>query len=193
MSTRDDVHQIEAAVDRATLLIRRLTRLGGEDEAGTGVPDVNREIEEVAPLLRHLVPRTAVLDLDLDEEVRKANLDLVELGRILCNLVVNAGDALSEGGTVTVRTRSSVDGGRGAVELAVRDSGRGMTGETLSRVWEPYFTTKANGRGTGLGLPTVRAIVERRGGRITVASQPGLGTEFTIILPAAREAESRAS
>ena len=180
-------------MDRATLLIRRLTRLGGEDEPGTGVSDVNREIEELAPLLRHLMPRTAVLELDLREDVRKANMDPVELGRILCNLVVNAGDALADDGTVALRTRSGVDERGRTVELAVRDNGRGMSGETLSRVWEPYFTTKTNGRGTGLGLPTVRTIVERRGGKIVVASQPGMGTEFTIILPGVEHPEARAS
>lgn len=190
---QDDVKQIETAVDRAAVLIRRLTRLGGDDEPGIGTSDVNREIEEMAPLLRHLLPRTAKLELDLAPSVGTANVDPVELGRILCNLVVNAGDALDEVGTVTVRTRKSGGQEAGVVKIAVEDSGRGMSNDTLARVWEPYFTTKANGRGTGLGLPTVRAIVERRGGHIDVSSQPGKGTEFVITLPENLQLEARAS
>lgn len=188
---RDDVRQIEAAVDRAAMLIRRLTRLGGDDEPGTGTSDVNREVSEMAPLLRHLLPRTATLELDLAKELPEVDIDPVELGRVLCNLVVNAGDALGESGSVTVRTRPG--DGRGSVSLSVRDNGRGMSADTIARVWEPYFTTKATGRGTGLGLPTVRAIVERRGGQISVESEPGQGTEFTIQLPRVEQAEYRAS
>lgn len=190
---QEDVRQIEAAVDRAATLIRRLTRLGSDDEPGDGFSEVNREIEEMAPLLRHLLPRTAKLELDLQSDVGVANVDPVELGRMLCNLVVNAGDALGETGTVVVRTSSElVDGHRHAV-MTVSDSGRGMTRETLARVFDPYFTTKSNGRGTGLGLPTVRTIVERRGGHVEVTSEPGVGTEFTIALPESERPQARAS
>jgi two-component system NtrC family sensor kinase len=106
--------------------------------------------------------------------------DFGELRQAVVNLALNAMEAMGEGGTLVIETRTC-DGGR-AVEIAVEDSGPGIAPENLRKIFDPFFTTKE--KGTGLGLSVVYGIVQRHGGRIEVESQPGHGARFVIRLPA---------
>lgn len=110
--------------------------------------------------------------------------DQVLLRQLFSNLMINAIDAMGEGGTLKVRTRM-VHADRSYMEIKVSDTGRGITEEHIDRIFDPFFTTKD--RGTGLGLAIVSAVVNAHGGFIDVASKPGEGTVFTIGLPASRE------
>jgi signal transduction histidine kinase len=109
------------------------------------------------------------------------------LARVLTNLLVNAIDALPEEGDAAVSISWSVtklDGGqRDAIAVSVKDTGMGMSEEVRARIFEPYFTTKPEGEGTGLGLPTVFGIVQGVKGEVLVESSPGKGTTFTVVLP----------
>jgi two-component system, cell cycle sensor histidine kinase and response regulator CckA len=121
--------------------------------------------------------------------------DRGRLEQVLLNLAVNARDAMREGGTLTVKTRpAAVDAQHsrlhpgtspeGYVELAVQDTGIGMSADVRARIFERFFTTKPAGRGTGLGLSTVHGIIADLGGTVDVESQEGSGTTFRIFLPA---------
>ena len=143
---------------------------------------VRRLIGEDIQLITHLEP-----SLDL------VRADAGQLRQVLLNLVVNAWDAMPNGGTLTISTsnrelgdkeanRSGASPGR-YVELTVADTGSGMTKEVQSHLFEPFYTTKEQGKGTGLGLSTVFGIVRKHGGHIDVKSKPGKGTRFKILLP----------
>ncbi|MBN2445729.1 MAG: response regulator [Phycisphaerae bacterium] len=157
---------------------------------------LGRLLPELADTLRHMVTTRVDLELDVRPDVPPVNVDLVELEQVLLNLGINARDAMPNGGSLRLVARlASLDGdsepvrqgalsaGRFAV-LSVRDTGCGMDTEVLSQIFEPFFTTKPVGRGTGLGLFSVRDIVRRSGGHIEVNSQVGKGSEFVVYLPA---------
>jgi signal transduction histidine kinase len=126
-------------------------------------------LRQRATVLRELAPVPAV------EGVRR------ELEQVLLNLIVNAAQALAEEGTIRVRTAARGE----EVVIAVADDGCGIAAELLDRIFDPFFTTKPAGEGTGLGLSISHEIVRRHGGRIEVRSQPGRGSEFLVMLPAA--------
>jgi two-component system, cell cycle sensor histidine kinase and response regulator CckA len=108
-------------------------------------------------------------------------IDLGQLEQVITNLAVNARDAMPEGGTLTITTRAAA----GGVTICVGDTGVGIPPDILPDVFEPFFTTKGPDKGTGLGLATVREVVQRNGGRVGVTSRPGAGTTFELWLPAA--------
>jgi two-component system, cell cycle sensor histidine kinase and response regulator CckA len=128
----------------------------------------------------------------LAPQLPNVKVDAGRIEQVLMNLVVNARDAMPQGGTITIETEAAgfneltADGvGPGRyVVLSVSDTGRGMTEEIRRQVFEPFFTTKGRGKGTGLGLSTVYGIVKQSGGEVTVASTPGEGSSFRIFLPA---------
>jgi CheY-like chemotaxis protein len=157
-------------------------------------------------MLRRLIPTNIRFELRVDSDVYAIQGDAGQFEQILMNLVVNACDAMPTGGQLDVLVTnaeldelyvsSHVDACIGLhLLLTVRDSGCGMSAEVLNRMYEPFFTTKPPGKGTGLGLATVYAIVRRFGGHITAASSPGEGTEFKVYFPALRGhvEETRAS
>ncbi len=162
------------------------------------VIDVNGSISELVSLLRRTVGEDVQLDSVLSPDPVRVLCDPGELQQVLMNLVVNARQAIDGAGTITIETseelidedaasmHAELQPGR-YVRISVTDTGCGMAPETASRVFEPYFTTKDPGSGTGLGLSTVYAIVSRYGGYVTVYSEVGVGTSFKVYLPSTQE------
>ncbi|MEW6259645.1 MAG: response regulator [Thermodesulfobacteriota bacterium] len=156
--------------------------------------DLNRAVQNMQKMVRRLLRENITFDLKLAEHVHSIQADINQIEQVVVNLCVNAGDAMPEGGILTIMTRN-VDGktiplghDRPAVGewvcLSVRDTGCGMDEATRQRIFEPFFTSKRKGKGTGLGLSTVYGIVRQHGGFIEVYSTLGVGTTFDIYFPA---------
>jgi two-component system cell cycle sensor histidine kinase/response regulator CckA len=173
------LEDIDLALRRARELIRHLHGYANRRTAEAEVVHLDEVILSVEPLLRRLSGE-ATLNLRLDDDLPPARIDRVELEQVLVNLVVNARDALPGGGRISVFAHED----EGFVVLEVADDGIGMDEATRERIFEPFFTTKGPEHGTGLGLPTSRAIVERVGGSLTCDSRPGAGSVFRVRLPA---------
>src|SRR5207253_1690244 len=147
---------------------------------------LNELVVELQKLLVRLIGEHIHLETELEEELAPVRADPGQLEQVIVNLVVNARDAMAEGGRLRIETAHE----DGRVRLTVEDAGVGMDEETLSHLFEPFFTTKEQGKGTGLGLATVYGIVEQSGGEIVVHSEPGVGTRFDVFLPAAVPTET---
>ena len=137
--------------------------------------------------LRHLAGEHIAITLDLVAGAPRVGLSLAEAQQLILNLVLNARDAMPAGGKVCLSTRlgerESTQSGTQALEFSVSDSGTGMDAQTAAQIFEPFYTTRAPGRGTGMGLATVKRIVEDAGGSIRVDTTPGKGTRMTLRLP----------
>jgi PAS domain S-box-containing protein len=189
---RDDLRQAATAARAARTLVRRLLTMRASTAFQPAPIHMNRVIEEYADVLRCLVGERVTLRLDLRAELDRVQGVASELEQALLNLCLNARDAMPTGGRITVATED-VPGGSAAtvtdgakacfVRLSVSDTGIGMSEEVLDHIFEPLFTTKSPERGTGLGLPTVRTIVERHGGTMEVESTKGLGTTVRLLFP----------
>lgn len=178
---------IDAAAQRAAALVGNLTAFAGPGRAAPESLHVNAALEDLGGLLAELIGSNVALELRLEAEPDLVAIDLTELEQVVLNLVLNACDALAAGGGhVTVHTWTE----RGHLLLEVADDGRGIDPQTLERVFEPFFSTQPTG--SGLGLATVKGIVERSAGDIDVASVPGAGSTFTIRLPLVPGSEATA-
>jgi signal transduction histidine kinase len=164
-----------AAVDRSTELTRRLLAFGRSEPTQPAPTDVAAVVRETAALLRPLLGARVGLELAL-EPTPPVLIDPVEVEQIVMNLAINARDAMPDGGTIAISVGPVAD----CVELVVADEGEGIPPEHQERLFEPFFTTRADG--TGLGLATVYGIVTRTGGSIAVESEPGRGTRFRVRL-----------
>jgi signal transduction histidine kinase len=175
--------RIVSTADRAAQLTRRLMGFVRQEQEELSPLDLGPEVRALEATLRLILPAAVDLRVELPEGTTLPVLgSRVRLEQMLVNLVVNARDAMPRGGVLSVRA-GLAGPGDGQVLLEVRDTGVGMTPETRERIFELFFTTKAPGRGTGLGLPTLKAMVEETGGRIEVASAPDRGSRFRIYLP----------
>jgi PAS domain S-box-containing protein len=144
--------------------------------------DVARESER---MMRRLIGEDVEVLLDLDADLPAALVNRAQMLQVLMNLVINSRDAMPKGGRITLQTRGVAEApGKTNVMLVVRDTGVGMSKETLQRAFEPFFSTKPVGEGTGLGLSTVYGIVTQSGGRIELASDLGKGSVVTMLFPA---------
>ena len=190
-----DVAEVRKAASRAAELTRQLLVFSRRDLISPSVLDVNVTINDLMNLLNRTLGEDTVLQSALSPDLPQVLADPGELEQVLVNLVVNARDAISGGGTITVETSEHVIDEDAAsahaevrpgryVRIAVMDSGCGMSPEVTDRIFEPFFTTKAPGEGTGLGLSTVYGIANRYGGFVTVYSEIGVGTTFKVYLPA---------
>ncbi len=182
------LHRATAEIRRATgqgaALTRRLLGLASGSPGASRVLDLNAVVRDCQGLLHTLVGEGIALSVQAGTDVLAVRADPGELEQVLVNLVANARDALPPGGRVDVR----VSHAGGEAVLDVRDNGPGMEPAVLERIFEPFFTTKPAGAGTGLGLFVVYSVVQRHGGRVHVASTPGVGTRVTIHFPVSPDA-----
>jgi nitrogen-specific signal transduction histidine kinase/ActR/RegA family two-component response regulator len=192
---REDVTAITQAAGSASSLVRQLLAFSRRQMLRPEELDLSAVVERVEPLLRRLVGERITLRAALEGGLPGVRADPGQLEQVLVNLVVNARDAMPDGGTVSLETSAVLvdeDEARrhlglrpgSYVALTVTDTGVGMDRATRERVFEPFFTTKEPGRGTGLGLATVYGIVKQSDGYIGVTSEPGEGASFRMLLPA---------
>jgi PAS domain S-box-containing protein len=190
-----DIGQIELAAQKATRLTHQLLSFARRDVARPEVVGLNDVIQEVQRLLNRTIGEHVELVTNLGHELWPILADPGQMEQVLVNLAVNARDAMPLGGTLILETENlDVDEGYAAtrpevspgryVSLRVSDTGEGMPSEVLERAFEPFYTTKADGEGTGLGLATVYGIVRQHGGYAQIYSEVGIGTTFTALLPA---------
>ncbi|HEY4348933.1 MAG TPA: ATP-binding protein [Gaiellaceae bacterium] len=184
--------QIDRAAEQAAKLTAQLLAFSRQQVMRPEVSNLNSAVEETVTLLERLLGEHILLETQLDPALTMILVDRIQLAQVIMNLVVNARDAMPDGGTLAIRTQnteldevyagshSGVSPGR-YVQLEVTDSGVGMDEEIRSRLFDPFYTTKASG--TGLGLSTVYGIVSQSGGHIWVYSEPGIGTTFKVYFP----------
>ena len=198
---RGAVVSIGDAADRAAALTRQLLAFSRLAVLDPRVTDLNKIIGEMDKILRRLTWENIVFSTLLADDLRTVKVDQSQIGQVLLNLVINARDAMPDGGTLTIATENlALDEERAAllddatpgnyVMLAVSDTGIGMKEEELRRIFEPFYTTKETGKGTGLGLAVVHGIVKQSGGIIEVISEPDAGSTFKIYLPVVEEDRS---
>lgn len=189
---RKVAEQIHATARRGAALTRQLLAFSRKDQTTPRVADLNTIVLEMEGMLHRLLSDVVNLELALSPEPLHVFLDVNQVELIILNLALNAQDAMSAGGTISIRTGSEAllageDGTEKALRtyavLQVTDTGHGMSQEVQSHIFEPFFTTKEPGKGTGLGLATIYGIVRRAEGQIRIASRPGQGTSFFVYLP----------
>ena len=201
---RKEAEEVRKAGERAASLTRQLLAFSRQQVLQPHVLDLNAVVGDLARMLRRLIGSDIEFAVQLDPLTNRIKADQGQIEQVVMNLVVNARDAMPEGGRLTVSTRNvelrafdaaevpGADPGQ-YVELIVTDTGTGMDGATLSHIFEPFFTTKQEGKGTGLGLATVAGIIKQCGGHIVATSELGKGSSFRMLLPSTAEAVARVS
>jgi PAS domain S-box-containing protein len=190
----DCVREIVWAADRAADLTTRLLAFSRKQVARPRVLDLGEAVRSVGKMLPRMIGEDVHLVLATEPETGNVMADAGQIEQVILNLAINARDAMPGGGRLTIETANRTLGEADIqhhpeappgeyVILAVRDTGTGMSRQVLARLYEPFFTTKDVGKGTGLGLATVYGIVRQSQGHIDCRSEPGHGTVFTIYLP----------
>jgi two-component system cell cycle sensor histidine kinase/response regulator CckA len=184
------VEEIQKAGELSASLTRQLLVFTRKQVVAPKVLDLDAIVADAEKMLRRMIGEDVRLETNLGGEGGRVRADPGQLEQVLMNLAVNARDAMPRGGCLTIETRhAELDEGHGDLVpgryavLAVSDTGSGMTREVRSRIFEPFYTTKGVGKGTGLGLAVVHGIVEEAGGQIAVRSEVGVGTTFEVYLP----------
>src|SRR5713101_7637385 len=189
-----DIERIEDASERASALVRQLLAFSRRQVLQPKLVDLNSIVLGLDKLLRRLMDEDIQMSTQAGKTIATIKADPGQIEQVIMNLVMNARDAMPNGGRLTVETcdveldaayaseHVSVKPGR-YVMLAVSDTGVGMSADTVAHIFEPFYTTKESGHGTGLGLSTVYGIVKQSGGYIWVYSEPGRGSTFKVYLP----------
>ncbi len=191
---REDITEISEAVERAATLTQQLLAYSRKQLLRPQIVEPNRIIRALVQMTRPIIGEDVDIALHLHPALWNVRVDPTQFEQVLLNLLVNSRDAMPGGGRISIRT-SNVELGDEYVQkrplarpgpyvlVAVSDNGAGMTADVLERIFEPFYTTKEPGRGTGLGLSTAYGIVKQSDGDIWVYSEPGQGTTFKIYLP----------
>ncbi|MCS6865258.1 MAG: response regulator [Gemmataceae bacterium] len=193
---RDALEQIETASRRGADLTRQLLAYCRKQIIQPRLCSFNQLVNDSLKMLRRVLPATIELITEFTTADTTIRADPTQIDQVIVNLVLNARDAMPDGGRLRLATyrgqawpgQDPFPAGGPYVAVEVTDTGIGMDTATLARIWEPFFTTKQLGHGTGLGLSTVYGIVKQSGGHIVVKSRPGEGSTFTVTLPAVTEA-----
>ena len=197
-----DIMQIKQNANRAANLVRQLLAFSRQQTLQPRVLDMTDVLTELSHLLRRLIGVNIELQLHHGSDLGLIRADQGQMEQVLINLVVNARDAMPQGGKLVIRTQNlqTHQGTKLAnddilppgewIKIDVEDNGTGIAPDILPRIFEPFFSTKDIGAGTGLGLATVHGIIHQTGGYITVDSKPGRGTTFSVYIP--RHTESAA-
>jgi signal transduction histidine kinase/HAMP domain-containing protein len=207
LSTIDSEHpmyrklvEIKKAGERAAGLTGQLLAFSRKQVLAPQVLDINSVVTNMQKMLKRLIGENIAMEIKGSTNLWKIHADKGQIEQVLMNLIVNARDAMPNGGTITIQTDNvEIDSQQAKARdglkpgsfvcLAVSDTGTGMDSNTKARIFEPFFTTKEIGKGTGMGLSTVYGIINQSEGAITVDSELGKGTSFTIYLPRAIESE----
>jgi len=194
-----DIRRIEEAADRAVTLVRQLLAFSRKQVMRPKVLDLNTIVMNLDQLLRRLMNENIEMKTFVSKDLGSIKADPSQIEQVIMNLVVNARDALLDGGRILIETSNvALDSAYTRdhavvvpgpyVLLTVSDTGTGMSAETVAHIFEPFYTTKESGRGTGLGLSTVYGIVKQSGGYVWVYSELGKGTTFKVYLPRVTDA-----
>lgn len=194
LSPEEHLAQVLEAADRAKKLVQQILTFSRKAAYEPRPLDLNQVIGETVSILERTIPRMIAIQLHLAPDLGLINGDATQMEQVLLNLANNARDAMPGGGRLVIETQNVhldqefVQQHHGTspgdhVLLLVSDTGQGMDGGTLEHIFEPFYTTKEVGQGTGLGLATIYGIVQSHGGCITCYSEPGAGTSFKIYLP----------
>jgi two-component system cell cycle sensor histidine kinase/response regulator CckA len=198
-----ELEQVHEAAQRGAALVRQLLAYARQQVLAPQLVCLNDAVRGMARLLHPLLGRQVTLELALEQPGRMVRIDPSQLDRVLMNLAMNARQAMPSGGRLTLSTgrclllrplplgAEEVPAGRWTV-LEVSDTGAGIAAESLPKIFQPFFTDRAQQGGTGMGLATVQGIVRQSGGYVTVESQLGQGTRFRILLPRVEETASAA-
>lgn len=197
---RDDRHRrmveiLQASAERGSRIVRQILGFAQGGEGGRGPLDPKHVVREVILVVSETFPRNIELQDNIAPDLRSIHANPTQIQQLLLNLCINARDAMPRGGALELSVANcdldhppahvvASHGHRRWVRFQVRDTGVGIPPEKLEQIWVPFFTTKPRGRGTGLGLSTVRGLVVAHGGFVEVHSEPGVGTTFTVFLPA---------
>ncbi|MFH1115755.1 MAG: PAS domain S-box protein [Pseudomonadota bacterium] len=192
---RADLKKINESASRGADLVRRLLTFSRKADINLQPLNLNRSINELRKMLERILPKLIEIEIILHKNLHTVHADATQIDQVLMNLAVNARDAMPDGGKLLIETsnimlddeyvKTHVEARHGAhVLLTVSDTGTGMNREALDHIFEPFYTTKAEGEGTGLGLAMVHGIVKNHGGHVRCYSEPGHGTTFRIYFPA---------
>jgi len=190
-----DLQKIAESCSRGAELVRKLRLLSRRADHEFQALDLNRAVFDTVALSSRALPPNTAVNLDLEDSLHGITADLSLVTQATANLILNAGDAMPSGGTLSVETRNCTldeeflgthPGAKAGdyVRLAVSDSGHGMDDATISRIFDPFFTTRGLANKSGLGLAVVRGIVEEHGGFVECESKPDQGTTFSVYFPA---------
>jgi signal transduction histidine kinase len=182
--TYQDLEMVMREARRARDVVRRLLDFARQSESTRARSSMNEIVLDIVALTKHLIHTNGVeLVLDLEENLPWVLMDSNQMKQVLLNLVHNALQAMPAGGEIKIVTRSAARSGRDWIIVSVKDTGIGIPTADQSRIFEPFYTTRGNSGGTGLGLSVTYGIITDHGGQIEVESQPGMGAKFTVWLP----------
>ncbi|HEY9234076.1 MULTISPECIES: sensor histidine kinase [Phenylobacterium] len=186
---------LEPALARARTALERASDLVRQTASAIRVPDVQMRattelqhlpscLAEIDGLIRWVCDPDITLSIDAPDDLPPICCNRIELQSAVLNLAINARDAMPEGGALAIRAREATGGA--ALELSITDNGQGMSPSVLAQAFRPYFTTKPEGRGSGLGLAMVKRFAQEANGEVEITSAPGRGARVTLRLPTAR-------